>query len=203
MSHLTHQEFVELIDGALPPGRTAHVNGCERCRQQAEDLRQAAARVSDVEAAEPSPLFWEHFSANVRQAIDEVGAPDPRWRGWLRPAVLVPVSALAAIVFAVILWSGRPSDGTVQIAGHVRPAPARALEGSTDALGQDYLDDLEADEAWALVRTVADEMAWDEAHEAALTARPGAAERMTAELTERERFELARLLRDELRRTGA
>ncbi|MCA1560401.1 MAG: hypothetical protein LC804_09090, partial [Acidobacteria bacterium] len=66
-------------------------------------------------------------------------------------------------------------------------------------------DDLEADKAWALVRTAADDMEWreEDAHAAGLNARPGSAERAVLELSTEERIELARLLDDELRRSGA
>jgi hypothetical protein len=63
--------------------------------------------------------------------------------------------------------------------------------------------DLESDEAWALVRTVADDLEWDEAVTASLAARPGWAERAALDLTLEERAELLRLLQAEARRPGA
>jgi hypothetical protein len=66
----------------------------------------------------------------------------------------------------------------------------------------DDLGNIENDAAWALVRSLADQVEWDEAHEAAISARPDAAERLTAELTSREQSELAQLLQRELKRPG-
>ena len=60
-----------------------------------------------------------------------------------------------------------------------------------------------ADEAWALVRTVADDLAWDDAAEEGLGVRPGSAERALAALTRDERSELVRLLAAETKQPGA
>jgi hypothetical protein len=64
-------------------------------------------------------------------------------------------------------------------------------------------DDVEADEAWALVRSATEGIEWDEAAEAGITLPPGAAARAAGELTDAERTELTRLIDDEIKRTGA
>ncbi len=67
-----------------------------------------------------------------------------------------------------------------------------------------YLDpDPETDEAWALVRTVADDLPWDDATEEGLGVRPDSAERALATLTRDERSELARLLEAATKQPGA
>jgi hypothetical protein len=63
-------------------------------------------------------------------------------------------------------------------------------------------DDVEADGAWAVVRTAADDLAWDEVTAAGITAHPGSAERVALELTAAERAELARLLESEMKPNG-
>ncbi len=68
------------------------------------------------------------------------------------------------------------------------------------AAGSELSDDIEADDAWAVVRNVADQIEWDDAHDAGISTRPDAAERMAAELSRREQSELARLLEHELKR---
>ena len=102
--HLSPQEFVEALDGALLAARRSHLESCDDCRDEVDHLRQL---MSDVGATaglpELSPLFWEHFSRRVRAATgDMVLAPQAWWRiGW-RP--LVPVgSVLAAVVLTVAL----------------------------------------------------------------------------------------------------
>jgi hypothetical protein len=66
----------------------------------------------------------------------------------------------------------------------------------------DAADDIETDDDWAVVRSVAEQVDWDDAHDAGISARPDAAERMTAELSTREQSELARLLQSELELRG-
>ena len=63
--------------------------------------------------------------------------------------------------------------------------------------------DPDTDEAWALVRTVADDLPWDDAAEEGLGVRPDSAERALATLTRDERSELVRLLEAETKQPGA
>ena len=53
------------------------------------------------------------------------------------------------------------------------------------------------------MRTVADDVEWDEAQAAGLSARPGSAEHAALALTAAEQSELAQLLAAELKRAGA
>ena len=62
--------------------------------------------------------------------------------------------------------------------------------------------DFESDEAWALVRALAEDLDDEQMNDEGVSAGSGAAERMTLQLTEAERVELARLLQEELRLAG-
>jgi hypothetical protein len=62
---------------------------------------------------------------------------------------------------------------------------------------------LDDDEEWALVRLVAEDLQWEEAQDAGLNPRPGSMERAALEMSPIERQELARLIEDELKGTGA
>jgi hypothetical protein len=202
MTHLTNEEFVDFIDGTLTTARVGHVHACEECRERAEGIRDALIRVAAADAGEPSPLFWDHFSANVRQAIDGIASPEPRWGSWLRPAVLVPIAAALIAGITVSLWPVAAPTNAPDVSAGVR-LTTPAQDGAPESGIHGLLHDVEDDEAWALVRTVADDVPWDDTHDAGISARPDAAERMALELSDRERFELARLLHDELRRAGA
>ena len=81
-----------------------------------------------------------------------------------------------------------------------RRSCSRRRRPRRSAAGLELADDIDADDAWAVVRNVADQVEWDDAHDAGISTRPDAAERMTAELTTREQSELARLLQRELNR---
>jgi hypothetical protein len=152
-----------------------------------------------VDVPEPSPLFWEHLS---RRVADAVATPAPvrrPWLGWLSQPSSAWAAGLAALALvagvSISTRLGAPPDPTT---GTALPVVAQQVEAPPVEP-----DDLEGDEAWALVRSIADEVGWDEAHAVGLSARPGAAERMALELTSREQSELAGLIEAELKRSGA
>src|SRR5262249_53912350 len=95
-------EIVEHVEGIsdADADKLAHLASCDRCRDQFADLRATRAIVSDVEVPEPSPLFWDHFSARVREAVAaETAAPDGWWqRLWSWPRVVASASAVAAVI---------------------------------------------------------------------------------------------------------
>jgi hypothetical protein len=186
MKHLTPDELVDLVEGTLAAGRAAHVEQCADCRRLADQARSALAAAAEDGVPEPSPLFWEHFSARVRRAIE--AEPMRRWSwGWLwRPAVGLPLAAGLVVAIAIAaLW---------------RPAPAPAPGGATAAVetpaaGAGDEVDLSADDAsWDLVATIAGTLEWEAAEAAGFSAEPGAADRAILLLTREERVELGRLL---------
>lgn len=198
MTHLTDAEFVDLLDDVLPPARRAHLQKCEACRTQASEMDSVFTRaVEGAEIPEPSPLFWDRLSDRVREAV-AVTPTTPTWR----ERVWRPSTAWAAGVASVALAVGI-SHSMLPRAPLTRPTSivlkSPSLSGPS-AAGSDLSDDIEADDAWAVVRNVADQIAWDDAHDAGISTRPDAAERMTAELSRREQSELARLLEHELKR---
>jgi anti-sigma factor (TIGR02949 family) len=104
----------EYLDGeAAPSARAqfeAHLEGCPRCRQAADALRDLGAAVREA-AGEPSltpaetAAFWPAVRARLREAEAEAerrglagAARAVAW--WLRPALLLP--ALAVLVGVVL-----------------------------------------------------------------------------------------------------
>jgi hypothetical protein len=203
MTHLTEVELVDLLDGSLPIDRLRHVDACAACRERADDLRIAIDHASDASVPEPSPLFWDHFSTRVREAVnaadDRTTASDSMsgpWLGWLRHESFSWAVA-AALVIAVIVgavWRvSAPSSVGPQIVDRTSTSPSPDSE----------LPDADADPAWAVVRTVADEVQWNDAVVAGLDTQPGASERAMQSLSAAERSELVRLLLAETKRPGA
>jgi hypothetical protein len=198
MTHLTPDEFVDLLEQTLPAARRAHVDACAACRDTAASMGAVLARVADDDVPEPSPLFWDHLSARVRRGIET--APPSSWRDWFSRPAIAWTTGLASIALAVALTHSlqprlRPSGPVVALVP-ARPASAPGVAVT------DGSDDIEQDEAWALVRTVADEAPLDAAQAAGIEPRPGAAERIALEMSAQEQSELARLLEDELKRQG-
>lgn len=204
--HLNDAEFADLIDDILPDERRQHLDRCESCRARAAGLTAVLARAAEADVPEPSPLFWEHFSARVAGAIREsspAGAPATSGFGWLRRPSVVWMSAAAV---ALVVLVAALSRGVQPQEPNVPRARVPATEAATLLPGVNIdADDLDADQAWALVRTAADDLEWreEDAHAAGLSARPDSAETAVLDLSAEERIELARLLNDELRRSGA
>ena len=204
MMHLTEAEFVDIVDGILPEVRAAHADRCDSCRSQAAAMRSLLARAASDDVPEPSPLFWTHLSDRVKETIAQQAIDRGGSFGWLRRGRVWPAAAaFATLILVVGIWRAMPRPGDQRIA----PAPPLSATPSTATASvgndADLDDDIDADEAWALVRTVADDGPWDQTHDAGITARPGSVERIALQLTPAERKELARLLEDELRRNGA
>jgi hypothetical protein len=210
MKHLNRAELVDFIETSplLPAERARHVSTCQQCHAEADALRSTRALATTDEVPEPSPLFWDHFSARVADAVREeepgrdgdAGAAT----GWRRSplATWAAVATMAVLVMMTVVWrttlhAPAPTRGPAMAgvgAGKGTVAPA------ADAGGDER--EVDADEAWAVVRAAAQDLRWEEAHAAGLSAYPGAAEGLALELTADERSELARLLDKELKHTG-
>ena len=201
MRHLDQSELVDSIEGQLEPSRAEHLDECDACRAQAAMLRSAFDEVRDDQRHEPSPLFWDHFAARVSDAIRDEAPPSagaPGWFAWLRsPATAWATSAsIAMLLMVTALWRATlqaPMPRPV----HVAPGPVAAAPAPVAVP-----DDVEADRAWAVVRTATDDLAWEDVAAAGIIAHPGSAEGVALELTADERAELARLLESEMKQSG-
>ena len=191
-SHLSEEELVDALEGVLPDSRAGHVARCAACADRLADLRAMAALAAEVSVPEPPPFFWNQFSARVRAAVaDEAQQPGlpARWR-WLWPSVGA-AAAVAGIVLLVTLVSG-PGAPAGDTAIAVAP-PAET--GDVD----DPFTGIDQDEAWAVVRALAEDLDHEEMGGEGVSARPGAVERLTLGLSEPERLELARLIEEQLK----
>jgi hypothetical protein len=202
MRHLTSVELVDALEGALIPERAAHLDACAACHEQLAGLRSALGEAGDVEAAEPSPLFWDHLSARVREAIAEESVPaSPWWSGLSARPVLAAACALLVLVVAAGVWRDtlRTALGTPDV-DPVGAERAGRMDDAQPAFGD---ADPEFDESWALVLSVAGEIDWEDEQVAGIGVRPGTAEGAVLRLTDAERMELARLLTAELNAMGS
>jgi hypothetical protein len=202
MTHLSSSELVDFLEGALPPGRAAHVAACDRCRARAAEAADALARASNVEVPEPSPLFWDHFSTRVREAIASERPDAPRrfaWP-WLRPVPLALIACLATILIALTLPRGGstapPPATNVVAASSGGPAEAGAGGAAGNVANG-------PDAAWDLLSVAVSDVGVEEAHAAGLTVGPGEVDGALVDMTPVERAALGRLLQQELKRAGA
>jgi len=209
MTHLRDREYADLVDGRLAPARAQHVETCPACRARAELVRAAIADASCDPASEPSPLFWDHFAARVADAVRAEPAPRPEsavWT-WLRHPVprwaaasLVGMLMIAAVAWRVPLHAPKSSpvkDPQATIASAVGTEPAAAVPAVDDDT-----DGPDGDAAWAVVRTAAAGMRWEDANAAGLNPHPASVDRAVLDLTPDERAELARILEGEMKRSS-
>lgn len=199
MTHLSPAELLDIAEGAQ--SRHAHLETCETCRQEVAEVRAlmgAVAAVAKIDVPEPSPLFWDHLSSRVHDAV-AVEAPSRRTRfdRWERvlnmsswrlaaPAVVIVAFAAAALVVAVFVSSpGR----TVQ-----QVPPAEVALAGADA---GPLLDTAGDPSFNFVADLTTGMDMDTAIEAGLVS-DGSAEHAVTHLNEGELRELAKLLTEEI-----
>ena len=204
MRHLADAELVDAADGTLSAPGAAHLESCERCRAAATRLASTLRDVATVDVPEPSPLFWDHFSARVHEAV-AVEQPAPSRGFWktLR-APWVQVAGFCVLVIAVVsaAWLVRPgadhtSDLTLASAINPQPAAASAPQEATDATD---------DPAWAVLSAAAADVSPDisegQTPSTGLTVRPAAVDTAVQQLTPEERAELRRLLQYEMKRAS-
>lgn len=190
MTHLNSQQLLAVAEHeSLDESAAQHLATCAGCRVRVDDIRAVIVTVAaGREIPEPSPLFWDHFSARVRAAIaGETAEPRLAIRqvAWTLGAAV----AAAAIVIAVSIGS--------------KPAPrdkadAPRMASTADPSGA--IGELPVDASWQLIADLTPAMDWDAADEAGIV-HPGTSERALLDLSDAERDELKRLLRTELSRT--
>ena len=185
MTHLAPDEFVDAAEGSLDAARLQHLDGCGLCRRELESLVGVLRAGAGGPVPDPSPLFWDHFSARVRNAI--AAEPSPRqswWSDWLRGPALVPLAGLAMLVIAIV----------ASLPGNL------AAPGGDDRQSIDLsaAGDVTMDAEWGALAELVGPLDWDTAVEAGLVTAPGAAEAAMLDLSSDERRELSRLVATEL-----
>jgi hypothetical protein len=197
MAHLSPGQFVDLVEGAAPAEHAAHAASCERCRAQADALREVLRQAAADTVPEPSPLFWKHMAARVGAAVRREPAPVPArtfWT-WRRASV-------AAVAAKLVLAAGlgthmrkTPSRGAPVATG----PPASSVVVSAPGATEEELLPLD-DPSWNLMTELSADVVFDDERSAEIPAVPGLADLALQQLSEPERAELAKILREELMR---
>jgi RNA polymerase sigma-70 factor (ECF subfamily) len=109
-THLTPAEVVSVADGHGSEVLLRHVETCSTCHAQVDAVRAVEIDLrANSGVPEPSPLFWDHFSARVRQATSDEPVPATSW--WPGRWVAVAAAGAAVVALAVMIsirWPGRP-----------------------------------------------------------------------------------------------
>jgi hypothetical protein len=206
MNHLTHDEVLGAAESPrVQSAQARHLAECASCREAVESLRAVLARAAEDRLPEPSPLFWDHFSARVSEAVrDEASSREssswlPRLRRPLTTWAMV--AAALVLVLVTVVWRA-----TLHAPSPLGPQPVPSTVASSASsvdLPPTPADNPDADARWAVVRIAAEDLKWEDVRDAGIAAAPGAAEGVALELSADERSELARLLARELKRNGA
>jgi hypothetical protein len=217
--HLTPEELIDSRERQLPPARQAHADACVVCRAELARLDEMLRDVAAVDMPEPSPLFWDHLSARIRDRVAHEPPPAPARENplshltdWLNGWSAAPRWAFAAVLIALCAslgWLGwaelrRGGNGpagprSVQVdKGEGRPgstpAPETAAAEATAVSGDD------AESEWTLMLRMAEDVSWDDAEGSSLYVRPAAVDRALIELTAEERDRLLQLVQADLAR---
>jgi hypothetical protein len=197
VTHLTPEELLDVAEGSRAGREFPHLQSCASCARQVADLRAAIGAAAGVSVPDPSPLFWDHMAARVRETIAGearavAGRPARSSSGWWR----IAAAAAAVIVLAVLFGPA------------LRRAPAPATADAppaapVDLLRSDVVSAFDEDPALTLLADLTSEMDWEAAAEAGLVPAEGAVDRVVFALSAEERVELHRLLEEALAGSGA
>jgi hypothetical protein len=191
--HLTPDELLDLAEGTRSESSAAHLAKCDACRQQLDELRDVMAALQ-VDVPEPSPLFWAHFSARVGEAIANDAKSARSWFGVGRWSWGLAAAA-SAVVLAIAV------SRTPRMPAEVTPVPTTPVAETPAAdVGSALRGD---DPSFLLLGDLAGSLDWDAADEAGISMDVGTADTAVAELSDAERTELQRLLREAMAPKGA
>jgi hypothetical protein len=191
--HLTPEELLDLAEGTKSPSSAPHLSTCEGCRHQLAELRDVMAAIGDdIDVPDPSPLFWEHFSTRVQEAVTADAMAARSWFGVGRWSW-----GLAAVMSAAVL--------TIAVSLTLRtPPPTTSVPPVAEAPGNDVGSAPAVDDpSFSLLGDLAGGLDWDSAAEAGISMDVGATDTAVAELSQAERTELQRLLREAMAPKGA
>jgi hypothetical protein len=202
MRHLSRDELLEAAEGRVP--RPDHVARCAGCRGEVESLAAVLRGAASVDVPEPSPLFWDLFSARVSEAVrrEDVAADAVPRRRALRAAwrwrVAAPVAAGLVVIAAVAVGLlDRPVRSTTPASPRVASAAGASTSTAAPPIEEASGSD---DEWWGVFTSLAAEV--DPGDSGMALPAPGGADRALLQLSDAERGELVRLLQAELAQRG-
>ena len=195
MWHLSSKALVDLAEGTRPEQAFPHLATCARCQRELAALRLVLSTAAAADVPEPSPLFWDHLSERIHEAVrSEMPAPGRSWTTPWASWRSIALGSVVGFVFVVALGWGivarRGVDrGTLSVV-------ARASDRQVDTQSEN-------EAPFTFVVDLAESLDWETAAEAGLTTRRGMIDDTLTELSSDERLELQRLLNEALSKPGA
>jgi hypothetical protein len=197
MNHLSPDTLLDLAEGARNERAEAHLAACETCRRDCHELGATLALAKIADVPEPSPLFWDHLSSRISEAVAREGKPAPAgWLGQIPWRLAGAAGTLVTVLAVALILRSTPPPPTTQ--------SGAAAPGAEVALAPSEAQATPGDDAsLSLLVDLAGDLEWDAAAEAGLTVRGGVAERAVDDLSHDERVTLLRMLRDAMDGKGA
>jgi hypothetical protein len=201
MRHLSSEELLDIADGT-GTDRNVHLTECDDCQAELRELRATLTDVRAVNVPEPSPLFWDHFSARVREAVESEGpVPTPwlsrwSWRPW---RMLMPIAAVAVLALVAAITLVIPKRATENSATSPSGSVATTAANTTVDPADDPVPPPERSASFDVVADLTTDVDLDTVQEAGLLGE-GTADHAVTHMNDDELRELARLLRDEIAR---
>ena len=150
------------------------------------------AALREVEVPEPSPLFWDHLSKRVHDAVAAEPVPSVSWTSRFNVAWAGGIVAALAIVVLSVTLSVRHQPPYAGAAVSLTPVADVAAVSNP-------LPPLEDDASWAVMGDLASEMDFEQAGAAGLSVTPGAADRALNQLSGDEQRAVVELLQQEIK----
>ena len=202
--HLTLEELIDLAEGARAEAAAPHLQSCEVCRHQLAALRATMSAAAEIVVPEPSPLFWDHLSQRVREAVGGEEAPASRFPGWgwalggsWRAWAIAGVAA--AVIISIYVTAPRTLPRSSTFSSTPSSTPSSGAR-SAAAVSSAPLAPFGAadDPSLALFADLTEQIDPQAITETGWSSHVGAVDEVVASLTADERLELQRLFKEEL-----
>lgn len=149
LGHLKEQDFVNLMEGAVPLAKhQAHIQACRSCRTTWQAMESLKAGVESMDNDIPEPE-WDRFRASVRDQLLSRSIQRQsivrRWTGWaIRPALAWGLSLVLAVGIptGAFLWHLQKENAASSKTSILQTLPAAELieAGTEKSVFDDVVD---------------------------------------------------------------
>jgi hypothetical protein len=124
--HAPPDVLVDIAEGAVVEARwKEHVDQCESCSEEVENLEETLALAGRIEAPETGDEYWRGFDSRLNERIQKEGEVRRRVSRWMW-------AAAAAAIVVVVLWTSwdayAPMSPPPEIAESVLPPADEDVE---------------------------------------------------------------------------
>jgi hypothetical protein len=162
-THLGSDDFIAALEQPPAGPVAAHLASCASCRDELAALRAQLDELAGIDVPDPSPLFWDHFAARVREATARAEPVTASWWSARRFGWAMVVAAAAVILMVGLRLSPPQPDAVIVANDAADPAIESVVfddvAGVFDTMAPDEVDAFAPAGAatWAMVDELTDE----------------------------------------------